>query len=86
MEQDTSLLFSSASESEDSGSDYLEEEIEESEDISSEDSESYAEDLPVFSEEREDRDSGDGERTPNIALRTQNGSWKHGKYKCSYYS
>ena len=79
MKQDCSFSFSSASEPEDS--DYLEEE---SEDISSEDSKNDSADPPVFSDQREDRNSGDGERTPNIALRTQSGSWKRGKYKCSY--
>ncbi|MPC50400.1 hypothetical protein E2C01_044228 [Portunus trituberculatus] len=76
MEQDRSFLFSSASEPDHSDSDY-EEEIEESEDSSSEDSENDSEDPLVFSEQREDRDSGDGEQTPNIVLRTQSGSRRH---------
>ncbi|MPC73938.1 hypothetical protein E2C01_068281 [Portunus trituberculatus] len=55
----------------------FEEETEENEDSSSEDSENDSEDPPVFPEQREDRDSGDGEQTPNIVLRTQSGSRRH---------
>ncbi|MPC78061.1 hypothetical protein E2C01_072535 [Portunus trituberculatus] len=73
MEQDRSFLFSSASEPDYSDSVY-EEETEESKDSNSEDSENDSEDPPVFSEQREDKDSGDGEQTPNIILRTQSGS------------